>query len=78
MCFSGDAEVCEWFDDVQQCSRIQAIASNRTWGDLFGYSGLLLDRRFHRTGGTRIRLQVQLTVPLCKAFVLRLDSPESH
>ena len=37
--FSGVAEVCEWFDDEQQCFRIQVSASNRTWGDLFGYSG---------------------------------------
>ena len=33
--FSGVAEVCEWFDDAQQCFRIQVSASNRTWGDLF-------------------------------------------
>jgi Domain of unknown function (DUF4166) len=37
--FSGVAEVCEWFDDAQHCFRIQVSASNRTWGDLFGYSG---------------------------------------
>jgi hypothetical protein len=37
--FSGVAEVCEWFDEAQQCFRIQVDASNRTWGDLFGYSG---------------------------------------
>jgi hypothetical protein len=37
--FSGVAEVCEWFDDKQECFRIEVSASNRTWGDLFGYSG---------------------------------------
>lgn len=37
--FSGVAEVCEWYDDVEQCFRIEVSASNRTWGKLFGYSG---------------------------------------
>ena len=37
--FSGVADVCEWYDDAQQCFRIEVTASNRTWGKLFGYSG---------------------------------------
>jgi hypothetical protein len=37
--FSGVADVCEWYDDAQQCFRIEVNASNRTWGKLFGYSG---------------------------------------
>jgi hypothetical protein len=37
--FSGVANVCEWFDDKQNCFRIEVSASNRTWGELFGYSG---------------------------------------
>jgi hypothetical protein len=37
--FSGIAEVCEWYDDREQCFRIEVKASNRTWGDLFGYTG---------------------------------------
>jgi hypothetical protein len=40
--FSGVAEVCEWYDDLQQCFRISVSVSNNTWGRLFGYSG-----RFH-------------------------------
>jgi hypothetical protein len=37
--FSGIADVCEWFDDSQNCFRIEVSAANRTWGKLFGYSG---------------------------------------
>lgn len=37
--FSGVADVCEWFDDEAQCFRIQVGATNRTWGNLFGYKG---------------------------------------
>jgi hypothetical protein len=33
------ANVCEWYDDVEKCFRIEVNASNRTWGPLFGYSG---------------------------------------
>jgi len=40
--FSGVAEVCEWYDDLQQCFRISVNVCNKTWGRLFGYSG-----RFH-------------------------------
>lgn len=37
--FSGTAEVCEWYDDIEQCFRIEVKASNPTWGKLFGYTG---------------------------------------
>lgn len=37
--FSGIADVCEWYDDKEQCFRIEVSATNRTWGKLFGYSG---------------------------------------
>lgn len=37
---SGIADVCEWFDDQRGCFRIEVSASNRTWGELFGYSGV--------------------------------------
>jgi hypothetical protein len=39
MLFSGYAEVCEWYDDKQQCFRIEVIVKNRWWGKLFGYTG---------------------------------------
>jgi hypothetical protein len=39
MFFSGEAEVCEWYDDAAQCFRISVNASNPRWGRLFGYSG---------------------------------------
>lgn len=37
--FSGVADVSEWYDDEEECFRIEVNASNRTWGKLFGYSG---------------------------------------
>jgi Domain of unknown function (DUF4166) len=37
--FSGVANVCEWYDDQDQCFRIEVNASNHTWGPLFGYKG---------------------------------------
>ena len=37
--FSGIADVDEWYDDQQQCFRIEMSAVNRTWGKLFGYTG---------------------------------------
>jgi hypothetical protein len=37
--FSAVAEVCEWYDDRENCFRIEVNASNRRWGRLFGYSG---------------------------------------
>jgi hypothetical protein len=37
--FSGIANVCESYDDRENCFRIEVEASNRTWGKLFGYSG---------------------------------------
>jgi hypothetical protein len=39
MLFSGVADVCEWYDDQQQCFRISVSARNRVWGPLFGYNG---------------------------------------
>jgi len=42
MLLSGIADVCEWYDDVEKCFRIEVNVSNRAWGKLFGYSG-----RFH-------------------------------
>jgi hypothetical protein len=39
MLFSGRAEVCEWYDDEQQCFRIEVVVGNRWWGKLFGYTG---------------------------------------
>ena len=37
--FSGIAEVCEWFDEINQCFRIDVCVTNRKWGRLFGYTG---------------------------------------
>ena len=37
--FSGIADVCEWYDDKEQCFKIEVSATNRTWGKLFGYNG---------------------------------------
>jgi hypothetical protein len=37
--FSGQASVCEWYDDQLQCFRIEVVVANRTWGPLFGYAG---------------------------------------
>jgi hypothetical protein len=37
--FSGVADVCEWYDDVAQCFRIEVIVTNSLWGKLFGYTG---------------------------------------
>jgi hypothetical protein len=39
MIFSGMADVCEWYDETQQCFRIEVNVTNRTWGRLFGYKG---------------------------------------
>lgn len=39
MLFSGEAEVCEWFDDAIGRFRIEVVVSNRAFGRLFGYSG---------------------------------------
>jgi len=37
--FSGQADVCEWYDDASACFRISVNASNKRWGPLFGYTG---------------------------------------
>jgi hypothetical protein len=39
MAFSGEANVCEWFDDESQKFQIEVNVSNRVWGPLFGYRG---------------------------------------
>lgn len=39
MLLSGCAEVCEWYDDAEQCFRIDVTVTNRWWGKLFGYAG---------------------------------------
>ena len=39
MVFSGEADVCEWYDDNDQKFKISVVVSNRTWGKLFGYEG---------------------------------------
>lgn len=39
MLFSGIAEVCEWYDDSEECYRIEVAVRNRVWGSLFGYRG---------------------------------------
>ncbi len=40
MFFSGVADVCEWYDEVIHKYRIEVNVSNRTWGRIFGYSGV--------------------------------------
>ena len=37
--FTGVADVCEWYDDDQECFCIDVSAGNRIWGGLFGYRG---------------------------------------
>jgi hypothetical protein len=39
MLFSGIADVCEWYDDGNQCFRIEVVVRNSVWGRLFGYRG---------------------------------------
>jgi hypothetical protein len=39
MLFSGVADVCEWYDDIEKCFRIEVVVKNRIWGRLFGYKG---------------------------------------
>lgn len=39
MLFSGRADVCEWFDEELARFQIEVRVFNRTWGELFGYSG---------------------------------------
>ena len=36
---SGVAEVREWFDEREECFRIEVAVANRVWGPLFGYRG---------------------------------------
>lgn len=37
--FSGVADVREWYDDAEDCFRVEVRVTNRTWGRLFGYRG---------------------------------------
>ncbi|GAA4825296.1 DUF4166 domain-containing protein [Algivirga pacifica] len=39
MLFSGEAEVCEWYDDQEGKFKISVVVSNKVWGRLFGYEG---------------------------------------
>lgn len=39
MIFSGEANVCEWFEESDQKFHIEVNVSNRLWGPLFGYTG---------------------------------------
>jgi len=39
LCFSGIADVCEWFDDSSGLYQIEVSVTNRIWGPLFGYRG---------------------------------------
>jgi hypothetical protein len=39
MLFSGVANVCEWYDESDDCFRIEVDVQNRRWGPLFGYKG---------------------------------------
>lgn len=37
--FSGEANVCEWFDDTAQKFKISVEVKNKIWGKLFSYNG---------------------------------------
>lgn len=37
--FSGEANVCEWYDDRAGRFCIDVRVTNKRWGPLFGYSG---------------------------------------
>src|SRR5205085_12110195 len=39
MCFSGYANVREWYDEREGAFRIIVDVRNKLWGKLFGYSG---------------------------------------
>jgi len=39
MLFSGEARVCEWYDQESRRFRIDVAVSNALWGRLFGYRG---------------------------------------
>jgi Domain of unknown function (DUF4166) len=39
MIFSGDARVCEWYDEQDGRFRIEVSVRNPFWGPLFGYRG---------------------------------------
>jgi len=50
MAFSGNAEVCEWFDDDADQFRIDVQVTNPRWGPLFGYRGSFDVVRVDSTG----------------------------
>lgn len=37
--FSGNASVCEWYDDDEDKFKISVVVKNKLWGNLFGYEG---------------------------------------
>ncbi len=63
MLFSGVAEVCEWFDDVARCFRIEVVVQNRAWGRLFGYTGHFQVEWRNVTGDIPSHLLPQRTEP---------------
>ena len=40
MLLSGNAEVCEWYDDQEERFKITVEVRNKTWGTLFRYKGI--------------------------------------
>lgn len=51
MALSGYAEVMEWFDEREDCFRIQVEVRNRWWGRLFGYRGRFQVQQLANPGG---------------------------
>ncbi|MFT5859455.1 MAG: hypothetical protein ACI865_001556 [Flavobacteriaceae bacterium] len=37
--FSGEGDVCEWYDDNEKKYKISVKVNNRIWGKFFGYEG---------------------------------------
>ena len=37
--FTGNASVCEWYDDKEEQFKISVVVKNKLWGALFGYEG---------------------------------------
>ena len=37
--FTGNASVCEWYDDKEEKFKISVVVKNKLWGALFGYEG---------------------------------------
>lgn len=55
MAFSGNADVCEWFDDESERFQIQVEVRNPRWGRLFGYRGSFTVERVEREAPPGIR-----------------------